>query len=183
MRQIFEGEVATGFATGLPLDCHWTVANLSCGGLGEPPERVKGGGAAEQPGCTKMMLRENSCCRCLVSIFVHYSEIFFRKRAVDVSSASSLTTQRTVRQGNKQTDLWNVDVFRPHRGKTNRPTRPRWVLLISSDGCSSKNRNTRKPGATKRPPHPLDFNIGDAFSGPEFDFERKSRKLPRAPQC
>ena len=29
IREGFATRFATGFATGLPLDCHWTVANLS----------------------------------------------------------------------------------------------------------------------------------------------------------
>ena len=51
--------------------------------------------AAEQPFCREVMLRENSSCRCLVSIFAHYSEIFFRKPIVDASSASSCIIQRS----------------------------------------------------------------------------------------
>ena len=78
----------------MPLDSGKPLGRGSGGDLGEPPKRAKTQ-AAEQAFYREVMLRENSSCRYLVSIFAHYSEIFLHKPIVDASSASSYTIQRS----------------------------------------------------------------------------------------
>ena len=46
--------------------------------------------------------------------------------------------------------------------------------LFSPTAVGQKIATREKQTQRNDPPHPLDFNIGDALSGPEFDFEKKT---------
>ena len=103
---------------GLPLDCHWIATGQwqtpwqgLWGGLRGPPKRAKMW-AAEQPFYREVMLREGNSCRCLVSIFAHYLEIFFRKPIVDASSASSCTIQRSSVDRVREQPSWREAMLR-----------------------------------------------------------------------
>ena len=74
--------------------------------------------------------------------------------------------------------LRGVQIHSPQLGKKNPISRPEWVLLIFSDGCASKYRNTRRTDEHNTiPPHHPDLNIDRVIPGLHFLFQKKMSQL------